>query len=275
VAEVFSKSLHGKRVVVTRAAEQSESLIAALREAGAEPLLLPMVNFAPPDDFELLDEALRDAQHFDWLLLTSQNAVRALRQRCDVLSLPFAKNFAGAKIAAVGPASAESAKEAGLSVSYVASKYQGVALANELAGQLEGKRILLPRSDKANPDLLQALLSHGGKVTEVIAYKTVLPSASEIAKTRAELEQGIDAILFFSPSAVRHFREVAGDGEFARLAEASSFAAIGPVTQDALREAGVTRIVVAHAATVPSLISELSRHFASTPHTISAGAKRG
>lgn len=261
--------------MVTRAAEQSGPLIRALCEAGAEPVLLPMVNFAPPDDFGPLDEALRYAHGFDWLLLTSQNAVRALQERCGVLDLRLAKSFADAKIAAVGPASAQAAKDAGLEVLYVASKYQGVALANELAEQLLGKRILLPRSDKANPDLVRALMAHGGEVTEVIAYKTVLPSQGEIEKTRAQLKRGADAILFFSPSAVRHFRDVTGEQEFARLAEASAFAAIGPVTEDALREAGVERIIVAHEATLPALISELARYFAATRQSIPAGAKRG
>jgi uroporphyrinogen-III synthase len=275
VAERSSKLLQGKRVVVTRALEQSEALVQALREAGALPVLLPMVNFAPPDDFALLDEALHHACDFDWLLLTSQNALRALQERCVVLKLPLAKILAGVKIAAVGPASAKAAREVGLDVVHVASKYQGAALANELAGQLKSKHILLPRSDKANPDLVESLAGYGAAVTEVIAYKTVLPSEGEIAKIRWELKQGADAVLFFSPSAVNHLLVALGEREFAGLAEISSFAAIGPVTEDALQEAGVKRIVVAKTATVPALLSELARHFAATSQCTSAGAKRG
>jgi uroporphyrinogen-III synthase len=275
VAERVSKPLQGKRVVVTRALRQSEALVQALREAGAGPVVLPMVHFAPPDDFAPLDEALQDVQDFDWLLLTSQNALRALQERCVTLKLPLAKILAAVKIAAVGPASAEAAREVGLDVVHVAGKYQGTALADELAGRLKRKRILLPRSDKANRDLLEALTGCGAAVTEVIAYKTVLPSESEIAKIRWELKQGADAVVFFSPSAVFHLRAALGEREFAGLAETSSFAAIGPVTQDALQEAGVKRIVVAQTATVPSLISELAHHFAATSQSTSAGAKRG
>jgi uroporphyrinogen-III synthase len=275
VAEGASKALRGRRVAVTRALEQSEALADALRQAGAEAIPLPMVKFGPPDDFAPLDAALRHAGDFDWVLFTSQNAARALQDRCVKLDLPIAKIFVGVKIAAVGPASAEAARAAGLDVVYVASKYQGVALANELGDRLKAKRVFLPRSDRANQDLVEALAGHGAVVKDVIAYKTELPSENEVAKIRVELELGVDAVLFFSPSAVNHFRAVVGEREFTKLSETSSFAAIGPVTEDALREAGVDRIVVAKNATVPALLSELAHHFESAPQSISAGGKRG
>jgi uroporphyrinogen-III synthase len=275
VAEPGSTALRGRRVVVTRALEQSDALADALRETGAIPVPLPMVKFAPADDFAALDDALRHARGIDWVLLTSQNATRALQERCATLDLPIAEIFSGAKIAAVGPASAEAARATGLDVAYVASKYQGVALANELGGTLKGKNVLLPRSDRANQDLVEALVRHGAIVKDVIAYKTELPAESEIAKLRMELNRGVDAVLFFSPSAVNHFRVAIGQGEFLKLSETSTFAAIGPVTEDALREAGAERIVVAKNATVPALLSELAHHFETASQSISAGAKRG
>ena len=275
MAELDANALRGRRVVVTRALEQSEAVVQALRDAGSEPVVLPMVKFAAPDDFAPLDKALKHAGDFDWLLLTSQNAVRALQERCVALDLGIARIFQGVKIATVGPASAETARAVELNVIYVASKYQGVALANELAGKLKGMRVLLPRSDRANQGLIEALIAHGAVVTEVIAYRTELPSGNDLAEIRAQLKQGVDAVLFFSPSAVNHFRHVLGQKDFARLAETSSFAAIGPVTEAALHEAGVEQIIVAKSATVPSLIAELARHFAQAPQSISAGAKRG
>lgn len=275
MAELASTALRGRRVVVTRALEQSEELANALRQAGAEAVLLPMVKFAPPDDFTALDDALRCASDFDWALLTSQNAARAVQERCAMLDLPIAKIFAGTKIAAVGPASAEAARGVGLDVVYVASKYQGVALASELGARLKGKRVFLPRSDRANSDLVEALVGQGATVKNVTAYKTELPSESEVAKIQTELKRGVDAVLFFSPSAVNHLRAMMGQGEFMKLSEVCSFAAIGPVTEDALREAGAKGMLVAKNATVPALLSELARHFESTPQSISAGAKRG
>ena len=70
---------------------------------------------------------------YDWLFLTSQNALRALQERSEFLGLQLPKELEGVRVAAVGPATAEAARNAGLEVDYVARKHQGVALAEELA----------------------------------------------------------------------------------------------------------------------------------------------
>src|SRR5260370_42352953 len=65
VGEKNHKPLAGKRIVVTRAAEQSQSLVEALRNPGAEPGLLPLLAFAPPDDPAQPDACLNNGLHFD------------------------------------------------------------------------------------------------------------------------------------------------------------------------------------------------------------------
>jgi uroporphyrinogen-III synthase len=70
--------LAGKRVVVTRAAEQSQDLVDALQNLGAEVLQMPTVSFAPPEDSRELDAAMQNKKDIDWILFTSQNAVRFL-----------------------------------------------------------------------------------------------------------------------------------------------------------------------------------------------------
>ena len=106
MGEKNSKPLARKRVVITRALEQSQSLVDALREAGAEPVLFPLVAFAPTDNLVELDACLKNSARFDWVFFTSQNALRAVQQRCAAMDLPVAKVFSGVKIAAVGPATA-------------------------------------------------------------------------------------------------------------------------------------------------------------------------
>ncbi|MGB7847112.1 MAG: uroporphyrinogen-III synthase, partial [Candidatus Acidiferrum sp.] len=170
MVEVSATYLKGKRVVVTRAMEQSEALVQALREKGAVPILMPMVAFGPPDDPALLDEAIRDIRRYDWVFLTSQNALRALQGRSQFLKVDLPKVTAGVRVAAVGPATAEAARNAGLKVAYVATKHQGVSLAEELAGGLKGKRVLLPRSDRANPELVKKLQQLGAQVKEIVTY---------------------------------------------------------------------------------------------------------
>jgi uroporphyrinogen-III synthase len=275
VGERFGRGLEGKRVVVTRAPEQCKSLVEALRAQGAEPVVLPMVAFAPPDDVSLLDEAIRELRSYDWVFLTSHNAPRALRERCELLKINLIEASGDAKVAVVGPATAEAAENEGLRVSYVAAKHQGVALAEELAGEVRGKRVLLPRSDRANPELVEKLKRSGADVVEVCAYKTVRPDRDDAAAAAAIAKGRTDAVLFFSPSAVHHLEELLGLQEFVALSRRSIFAAIGPVTEDALHKTNVERVLLARDTSVSAVVEALRDYFAHAGAGLSAGVNPG
>ena len=278
MAEITPSLLSGKNIVVTRAAEQSDALMRELEARGARAILYPVVAFGPPEDFAPLDKALRGLASFDWLLLTSQNAVRALLDRANSLGLSLAATAESLEIAAVGPATAGVAAKAGLRMAHVASKHRGTALAEELGVTLAGKHVFLPRSDRANPDLPEALRRTGARVTEVVAYRTLaLPETNSAASCLEDSQP--HAILFFSPSAVRSFLEQERDGEPLRsitdLSQRIPMVAIGPVTAAALGEAGVSQIVQAADTTVSAVIGSLEEFFANTEQRASAGAKRG
>ena len=275
MGEDSANSLKGKRVVVTRAAEQSEQLVQALRERGAVPVLAPMVAFGPPDDASLLDEAIREIRRYDWILLTSQNALRALQERCHLLKLSLAQITVGVRVAAVGPATAEAAENAGLKVAHVATKHQGVSLAEELSKELKGKRVLLPRSDRANPELVKKLKEMGAQVKEIVAYKTIRPDNKDLARAEAMTREGADAVLFFSPSAVHHLQDLLGNEKFLEFSRRSVFAAIGPVTEEALRKAKVDRVVLAQDTTVAAVLAALTDFFSQPGPGLSAGVKPG
>jgi uroporphyrinogen-III synthase len=275
VAERNHKPLEGKRVVVTRALEQSQSVVDALREAGAEPVLLPLVAFAPPDNLAELDACLRNSARFDWVFFTSQNALRAVQQRCAELALPLSNIFKDVKIAAVGPATAEALADSGLTVHFISRIHTGVALAEELSAATQSKRVFLPRSDRANPDLIEVLNLHGWQVTPVVAYKTVLPNSDSPDALESLLHGGADAILFFSPSAVHHLCDLLGPQRFSDFSHQCIFVAIGPVSENALKAEGVRRILVAADSTATAAVATLSEYFAKAGQQQPAGAKQG
>jgi uroporphyrinogen-III synthase len=275
VVEKSPNSLSGKRVVVTRAAEQSGTLVEALREKGAVPVLVPMVAFGPPDDPALLDGAMHELRRYDWIFLTSQNALRALQERSQFLKFSLAQAAAGVRIAAVGPATAEAAENAGLKVAYVATKHQGFSLAEELALELKNKRVFLPRSDHANPELVGRLEELGAQVKEIVAYKTIRPDSNDRAELEAMAQDGADAVLFFSPSAVHHLQDLLGHEKFLEFSRRAVFAAIGPVTEEALRKAEVHRVVVARDATVACVVATLVESFSQPGPGLSGGVNPG
>ena len=275
MADGSSNALKGKRVVVTRAAEQSEYLMEALRDKGAVPVVLPMVAFGPPGDATELDKAMVGLDSYDWIFLTSQNALRALQERGHFLKMDLQEAMSGIRIAAVGPATAEAVESAGLQVAYVATKHTGVSLAEELANEVKGKRVFLPRSDRANPELVEKLRGLGVQVTEVVAYRTIHPDKGNAGRVAAVVRDGVDAVLFFSPSAVHHFQELMGIENFVELSRRSAFAAIGPVTAGALRKAKIERVLLSQDTTVTAVIAALANYFSQAGTRQPAGVKQG
>jgi uroporphyrinogen-III synthase len=273
VPETRVNSLAGKRIVITRAATQNEELARVLSSRGAIPLVLPLVSFADPEDFAALDRAIEGIGQFEWMIVTSAQAVRAIAQRARELQQPLVREGSALKVACVGPVSAAAAEAASLPVKYVAETHNGVALAEELGSRLASARVLLPRSDRANPDLPAALRRYGAEVTEVIAYRTLRPAEQNGHSLKSIVDGEADAILFFSPSAVQHFAELTGTEKFRALAETLAITAVGPVTARALRGAGVLRVVVAADTMAASVIEALEKHFAGIGKAAPAGAK--
>ena len=260
--------------MITRAAAQSDALARELTVRGAIPVVLPLVSFAEPEDFALLDAALAEIQQFDWMVLTSAQAVRAVAKRGEELKLNLVRAASELQIGCVGPVTAEAARHAGFRVEYVAETHTGSGLAAELGQRVQGAKVFLPRSDRANPDLPPALKRYGALVTEVIAYRTLRPSTVEERNLKQIADGATDAVLFFSPSAVQHFAELFGREQLSALQDKLAIAAVGPVTANALREAGVRRLVISADTTAAAVIEALEKHFAGAAKQEKAGAKR-
>src|ERR1700684_1576188 len=98
-----SLPLSGRRVLVTRAAHQAGKLSESLRTLGAEAVEVPVLEICPPTSFDPLDQAMRQLDHYDWLILTSANTVMALENRARELGIRLAVPSL-LKVAAVGDA---------------------------------------------------------------------------------------------------------------------------------------------------------------------------
>jgi uroporphyrinogen-III synthase len=258
-----ARPLEGKRIVVTRAVEQAQDLLARLEDMGATVLLFPAVSFSEPSDTAELDRAVRSLGEFDWILFTSANAVRFFARRCRKLRVEPGQD-ANYRCAAVGPATASAVAAEGFSVDHVAQEFLGAALAHELSASLAGKKVILPRSDRARPDLPNALKAVGAEVTEVVAYHTGGVGAIEPGVLRAIREAQVDVISFFSPSAIDNMRGELGEDVLARLGAKAAVAAVGAVTAASLRNAGLPVAIEAPFATAESMAAAIANYFSPT-----------
>jgi uroporphyrinogen-III synthase len=142
-----------------------------------------------------------------------------------------------------------------LPAEFVSTKIVGIL------GNLEGKRVLLPRSAKGTPDLPVALRAAGATVDEIALYAPVnLPLDEEAYQ---QLLSGVDAVTFASGSAVRAFVEALdGDVRFATFWETVAVACIGPTTAEVARVEGLPVHVVATQHDAPGLVAALTAFYA-------------
>jgi uroporphyrinogen III methyltransferase/synthase len=230
--------LFGRRVLVTRSAEQAPELAAALASAGAQPLVIPLIRLAPAADPGPLDAALDRLAGYDALVFTSANAVRFTAERARARGVRLTDARA---VFCVGPRTAAAAAGAGLATQPLPEggfDAEGTLAAIRRALPPRGRRFLIPRSELARDVLPDGLRADGAHVDAVIAYRN-LPADADAAALRDELRRGaLDVLTFTSPSAVRRFCELL-DADALRAARGAWIAAIGEVTAEALRGAGL------------------------------------
>jgi uroporphyrinogen-III synthase len=230
-----SAPLAGVRVVVTRGTRQASGLAAALAAAGAAVEPLPLLEVVPPAEPAPLARAAAELPLYDWVVLTSTNAVHALLPRAPA-ALP-----SRLRTAAVGAATAAALRGLGVEptlVAWAGNESAGGLLAVLLPHLDCGQRVLLPQAADALPTLRDGLRAAGIAAVAVAAYDKRLPAA---ARSRAEelfAGQPIGWVTFTSPSIVRNFASLFGDAWPPRRGELRA-ASIGPVTSAELRRQGV------------------------------------
>jgi uroporphyrinogen III methyltransferase/synthase len=254
--------LAGKRIVITRAPEQAGELVSALESMGAHVFLLPTVSFAPPQNFAELDAALGRLTDFDWILFTSQNAVRFFCRRwTETGREPAALGSVRARVAAVGAATAQVIAAEGMQVDYVAQTQTGQSLAEELRDSVAGKQVLLPRSDRVDDRLPSALREAGARLTEVVAYRTLRPETLDREMLESLRHGDIDAIVLASPSAFHNLAALVPSTELAALSNRVQFATIGSTTTRTLREAGVRVAIESNDSSSAGLAEAIAKYY--------------
>ncbi|QIN85167.1 uroporphyrinogen-III C-methyltransferase [Rubrobacter tropicus] len=260
------RPLFGRRVVVTRARAQAGELSAELEGLGAEVREFPTIEVRRPEDFGPLDGAIASLDSFDWLVFTSANGVEAFVDRLrhhgsDLRAIPR-----GAKVAAIGPATAEALERFGLRVDVVPREFRAEALIDAVADEsLAGKRVLIPRAKVAREILPEKLREAGADVVVPPAYETV-PSAEGKDRLVRDLESGrIDCVTFTASSTVDNFVTAFGPDESARLLSGTRVVCIGPITADTVRGHGLRVDAEASEYTIPGLVGAVVDLFAADP----------
>ena len=117
-----NRPLFGKRILVTRAADQAGPMTETLLDLSAVPVPCPTIAIVPPPSYAELDAAIGRLAETDLLILTSVNAVAAFFARLAAVG-GDARALAGVTLVTVGPKTAEALQAQGLQADRIPVSY--------------------------------------------------------------------------------------------------------------------------------------------------------
>jgi uroporphyrinogen III methyltransferase/synthase len=254
-----SRPFFGQTIVVTRTRQQSSDLSRELSELGAAVIEAPTIELEPPGEWSAVDEALERIEEYDWVIFTSANGVKFVRQRL-LETVRDARAFHGVKIAAIGDATAAAIRQQlCLNVDLCPENFVAEALADALesTGEVAGRRFLLFRADIARPLLVERLTQGGAaQVSDISVYHT--RSATSLPHAfLAALDSGeVSWITFTSSSTARNLVALLTPAQRERLSTIR-LASIGPITTRTLGELGLRPHVQAAIYNIPGLVQSM------------------
>ena len=254
------KPLFGRRIVITRPREQAAEFAEQLEAWGAEVVPFPTIETVPPASLAPLDDAIRRAEAFDWVVFTSATGVRVFFERLSTLGADI-RDWQRARFAAIGPQTARALQAYCVRVEVTPDEFRAEAVAAALAGAgVSGKRVLLPRAAGARAVLPEQLRDIGATVEEVATYTTVLPQHHAGELRDLLLRGAADLVTFTSSSTVHNFVTLLGAG-VAHVLNRTPVACIGPVTAATARDYGMRIVVQPTHYTIPALVEAIVRYY--------------
>ncbi len=255
------RSLCGKKIVVTRAAEQAGEFSAKLATRGATVLECPTIRLVEPESWQLLDLAIRELSGYDWLVLTSGNAVRYFFQRLDMLGLD-ARALGSCRICAVGPKTADEIRSHGIKPDLVPNDYKAEGVIDEFSRlDMHNNRVLFPRADKARDIIPRELKRMGAHVDSPVAYRNIFPDRLPPETLFALEKRSVDCITFTSSSTVQNLAAMLGEELLHDMLKGVAVASIGPITSKSCRDLGLRVDIEPKSHTLDALAEALEAHF--------------
>ena len=253
--------VRGKKILVTRAREQSADFANRLKKLGAEVIAFPTIEVVPPIRWNELDRAIDQLKSYDWILFTSANGVhffwQRLKERRKSPHLP-----PSLKVCAIGPATAKKLKEKGVPVHYIPKAFIAESILEGFEKKsIKGKKIILARAKKARDILPKGLRKMGAEVDVVEAYRTIRPRGGSKKLKKILKDREMDVIAFTSSSTVNHFAELLKKEDLKKLLKGIAIACIGPVTARTAKEWGLKTQIRPRQYTIPALTRAIAEYF--------------
>ena len=252
--------LFGVSIGVTRPEEQAEDVALKIIRAGGEPVLMPMIEVGPVNKHSETEIArvLRQLARFHWLVFTSVNGVSEFFRHLHSAGLDT-RSLGNAKVAAIGPGTAEKLQHFGITADVVPPEYRAESLAKALEKHVRGKSVLWVRASRGRDVLPRMLTDVGAIFAQLVVYEN-----RDAERFSAEVERRLNAgtldwIGLSSPSIARRFAQLLRSSRQPAENLKTRIATISPVTSAAAREAGLTVAAEATTYTWDGILQAIAR----------------
>ncbi len=248
--------LKGLRLVFLRDSPGIRRASALCHELGAEVLMAPVMDLVDPnpEDYHALNRTIdRLSDHYDWVILTSQEAVKRFFARCELRHQVLGGEHP--QFAVVGAETEAQLRRHGIRPALTPGRnfsQSGLMEAFDQIPTLDGQRFLLPVAEEARRALERYLASRGAVVDRLTLYRTVALTL-EPKVVRQFTHKVIDGIFYTSPFSVKALAQNLRQEHYAQFQGATAFS-IGAQTSQALADHGVKSIIESPTASIPALV---------------------
>ncbi|HJV16238.1 MAG TPA: uroporphyrinogen-III synthase [Bacillales bacterium] len=219
-----------KKILVPRGEREAKSFSQLLRKYGGIPIEIPLIAFRPKSVSQELIGYLTNIHTYDWIIFTSNVTVETFLSFFNMEQLESLP-----KIAVIGKRTKKVLEDKRFKVAFTPTEYVAEAFVAEfLSFVSSGMKVLIPKGNLARDYIADSLRNNGAIVDEVIVYETFMPEESRQKLVNVIKNNGLDILMFTSPSTVDHFMDVVKELKCEPLLAEYLIGCIGPSTEKKL-----------------------------------------
>jgi len=284
-----AQPLAGQTILVTRPADQADSMGQALAKLGANVLIQPAIEIRPPADWQPVDSAIGRLSEFDWVVFVSRNGVNYFLDRCQQLGVDFADSAQRLQlsVAAGGAKTASVLQARGVHVDLIPNSFDSEAMAAALLAvadeattnkkdvdkKIADKKIadkvntqdatigkqdsgaikfLIVRANRGSPVIAEALANANILCEQIAVYENSDVTTADPTITLKMQTGEVDWVTVTSSAIARSLVNL-----FGKTLQKSKLVSISPTTSEVLRELGYPPSAEASEFDMPGVVKAM------------------
>lgn len=258
--------LINKKILVTKAENESELSLLRLVNEGAEVIYFPTIKIIPSIESDEVKDVFFKSYNFDYIIFTSANAAEIFAQAENLYKPDFSKT----KIAVVGKSTAEKCSKFGIYVHMIPEEYSAKGLLKKFSElNITGKKFLIPCSSLSRDELSNGLIEQGADVSTIKIYDVVQNDLNDLKSEYETITTSKpDVFVFTSPSSFSNFLTMMNIENASSYFEKSLICAIGTTTESAIRKTGLVVHIVPETFSLQGVSEAIIKYFQATANLV-------